>query len=74
MVLKLLGDITKRIQKARLFTLNGDGATDASNKKQLVIMFHWVDKNLNVHEDFLLACMKLMLQMLISLQICIGCL
>ena len=52
MALKLLGEITKRIQKARFFTLMADEATDSGNKEQLVIVFRWVDENLAVHEDF----------------------
>ena len=52
MAVKLLGDITKRIQKAKFFTLMADEATDAGNAKQLVIVFRWVDENLTVHEDF----------------------
>lgn len=48
MVLKLFGDITKRIQKVNFFTLMADEATDACNKEQLVIVFHWWI----VHEDF----------------------
>ena len=53
MAVKLLGDITKRIQKAKFFTLMADETTDAGNKDQLVIVFCWVDENLNVHEDFI---------------------
>ena len=52
MARRLLGDITKRIQKAKFFTLMADEATDAGNKEQLVIVLRWVDENLNVHEDF----------------------
>ena len=52
MALKLLNDITRRIQKAKFFTLMADEATDAGNKEQLVIVFRWVDENLDVHEDF----------------------
>ena len=44
MALKLLGDITKRIRKAKFFTLMADEATDAGNKEQLVIVFRWVDE------------------------------
>jgi len=36
----------------KFFTLMADEATDAGNKEQLVIVFRWVDENLNVHEDF----------------------
>ena len=53
MAVKLLGDITKRIQKVKFFTLMADETTDAGNKEQLVIVFCWVDENLNVHEDFI---------------------
>ena len=53
MVIKLLGDITKRIQKAKFFTLMADETTDTGNKEQLVIVFCWVEENLNVHEDFI---------------------
>ena len=53
MAVKLLGDITKRIQKVKFFTLMADETTDAGNKEQLVIVFRWVDEKLNVHEDFI---------------------
>ena len=53
MAVKLLGDITKRIQKVKFFTLMADETTDAGNKEQLVIVFRWVDENLNVHEYFI---------------------
>ena len=29
-----------------------DEITDVSNKEQLVNCFHWVDSNLEVHEEF----------------------
>ena len=29
-----------------------DKLTDASNKEQVVVVIHWVDEGLNMHEDF----------------------
>ena len=49
---KILEGISSSIQKANFYTVMADESTDASNKEQVVIVIRWVDKGLNVHEDF----------------------
>ena len=53
MALKLIRGITANIRKAKLFTILADEATDAGDKEQLTIVFHWVDEALLIHEDFI---------------------
>ena len=40
------------MQSADFYTVMADKSTDASNKEQVVIVICWVDKSLQVHEDF----------------------
>ena len=67
MALNLLCEITANIQKAKIFTILADEATDVGNKEQLTIIFCWVDEMLLIHED-LWACMRLMMQVLLVSQ------
>ena len=51
MVLSILRDIAKNIQKSCFFTIMWSECTDAANKEQVVICIRWVDSNLEVFED-----------------------
>ena len=53
MSLNVVREITSNIHNASFFALMVDECTDCSNYKQLVLCLHWVDQNLQVHEDFI---------------------
>ena len=53
MAKEVLDEIATNIQSADLFTVMADESTDASNKEQVVVVIRWVDKSLDVHEDFI---------------------
>lgn len=52
MSLSILRSIARNLQDACYFTIMADESADSSNREQLVICFHWVDQQLEVHEDF----------------------
>ena len=45
-------NIVTRIRGAKYYTLMADETADVSNNEQLVICITWVDKDLEVHEEF----------------------
>ena len=47
-ILDLVADI-----QGGFFAIITDEYTDVSNKEQLIICIRWIDKSLEVHEDFL---------------------
>jgi len=53
MAAEVLDNISTNIQQADFFTVMADESTDASNKEQVVLVIRWVDKCLDVHEDFI---------------------
>ena len=53
MAKEVLDEIVTNIQSADFFTVMADESTDASNKEQVVVVIRWVDKSLDVHEDFI---------------------
>ena len=53
MSLQILREIAASLQAALYFTVMVDKTTDAGNKEQVVLVFRWVDDDLQVHEDFL---------------------
>ena len=52
MAAEVLDNISTNIQHANFFTVMADESTDASYKEQVVVVIRWVDKNLDVYEDF----------------------
>ena len=52
MAATLLEKTLSEIRKVNFFTVMADESTDASNKEQIVVAIHWIDGNLDVHEDF----------------------
>ena len=53
-----LREVTKELQGAKVYTIMADETTDASNKEQLVTVFHYVDDELQVHEEFVGLCQR----------------
>ena len=53
MSLSVLRDIAERVQKAEFVTVASDECADISNHEQLTVCFHWVDSQLEVHEQFI---------------------
>ena len=53
MALKVLRDIASSLQNATYFTIMIDETVDSSNQEQAVMVFRWVDKFLEVHEEFM---------------------
>jgi len=53
MALHNLRDIAPSLHSTAYFTVMVDECTDMSNSEQLVICFHWVDDELQVHEEFI---------------------
>ena len=53
MALQVLREIAKNIQDAVIYTVLADETADVSNNEQLVLCIHWVDDNINVHEEFI---------------------
>ena len=52
MALSIIQDIASSIRDAKYFTIMGDEMTDASNREQVVVCFHWVGSDFEPHEDF----------------------
>ncbi|XP_052271528.1 52 kDa repressor of the inhibitor of the protein kinase-like [Dreissena polymorpha] len=52
MALCILGKVASDIKTNKFFTIMADETTDKSNQEQVVLVFRHVDKDLNVHEDF----------------------
>ena len=52
MALKILREIGSQIKHAKFYTMMADETTDSANREQVVLVFRWVDDDLNVHEDF----------------------
>ena len=50
--LKLLRTIAAGIHESSYFTVMTDETTDTTNKEQCTVCIRWVDKNLEVFEDF----------------------
>ena len=48
----VLSEISSNIQQFKFYSLMADETTDAGNKEQLVIVYHWIDNEFAVHEDF----------------------
>ena len=46
-------NIANKIREAKYFSLMADEVTDVSNREQVVVCMHWVDGELEPHEDFL---------------------
>ena len=53
MALSLLREIASDIQSVKFYTIMADKTADISNGGQVAICFHWVDKALSIHEDFI---------------------
>ena len=53
MALRILRDVSKRIQKSACFAVMADECTDISNKEQFTICIRWVTDALEVQEDFI---------------------
>ena len=53
MAKKVLRDLTTPTQSAPCISIMIDETTDEANKEQVVIYFHWVDDDLDVHEVFI---------------------
>lgn len=51
MVLKVLREILCQLRSS-VYTIMIDETTDISNSEQVVLVFHWVDDAINVHEEF----------------------
>lgn len=52
MSLSMLRSISQKLHSADAFTIMADECTDISNNGQLVICFHLVHINIEVHEEF----------------------
>ncbi|XP_048732510.2 zinc finger MYM-type protein 1-like [Ostrea edulis] len=57
MALKILQDVASNIRENGYFSIMVDETTDQSNCEQVVIVIRHVDRDLNVHEDFIGLCM-----------------
>ena len=53
MALSILRDIAKNIESGVYYTIMVDEVTDAANHEQFVLWLHWVDDDLNPHEEFI---------------------
>ena len=51
--LGIMRQITANIQTAGICTIMADETADISNTEQLAVCFHWIDKNMEAHEDFI---------------------
>lgn len=51
MAMQMLREITASLQSSANFTIMVDETTDMSNKEQVVLVFRWVDNDLNPHEE-----------------------
>lgn len=52
MTLRIVREIAGNIQSSK-FTIMVDETTDISTSEQVVVVLHWVNENLEVHEDFI---------------------
>ena len=52
MALHILREIAWEIHKAQFYAIMVDECTDACNKEQLALCFHYADADVNVHEQF----------------------
>ena len=52
MALSVVHRIATSIQEAKYFAIMADEVMDATNRKQVVLCFRWVDGTLDAHEDF----------------------
>ena len=48
----ILKEISLNIQWSTFYSLIADKTTNAANREQLVIVYHWIDYEFDVHEDF----------------------
>ena len=48
----ILKEISLNIQQSTFYSLMADETTDAANREQLVMVYHWIDDEYGVHEDF----------------------
>ena len=48
----VLSEIPSNIQQSTFYSLMADETTDAGNKEQLVVVYHWIDDEFAVHEYF----------------------
>ena len=53
MALKILCEVVLSIHSTPFVTIIMDETTDASNAEQVVICLHWVDGNLEAHEELI---------------------
>ena len=51
--LQIIREIATNLHRAQFYTITADETTNGSNKKQVVLCFHWVSDDLTVHEDFI---------------------
>ena len=52
MAQQVLRQVAASLQSSVYYTVMVDETTDAANKEQVVLVFRWVDDDLQVHEDF----------------------
>ena len=52
LALRIMREITANIQTAGIYTIMTDETADISNTEQLAVCFHWIDKNMEAHQDF----------------------
>jgi len=50
---KINREIADKIKQAKYFSIMANEVTDASNQEQVVVCMHWVDNELQPHENFL---------------------
>ena len=53
MALQVLQKLTSSLQESEFFTIMVDECTDSANHKQLAVCFRLVDRDLEIHEEFL---------------------
>uniref|UniRef100_H3A554 HAT C-terminal dimerisation domain-containing protein n=1 Tax=Latimeria chalumnae TaxID=7897 RepID=H3A554_LATCH len=51
--LDILQRLLEKIHEAGFYSILADETCDTVNKKQLVVLFHWVDEEYTIHEDFI---------------------
>ena len=52
MALQVLRKLTSSLQESESFTIMVDKCTDSANHEQLAVCFRWVDRDLEIHEEF----------------------
>ena len=52
-LMQILQDIAENLHQVDFYSLMCDETTDISNTSQLVICLHWVDDELNAHNEFI---------------------